>query len=140
LAADVAGYSWLTGIDEEGTHAKLQGHLRLVVDPKIAEHLGRVVKNTGDGLLAEFSSVLDAVRCAVEIQRNMATQAPATNSKPFTREHIDRIEPKRVGAAQMLQELRVLAQPGAIVAITLVLLIMAAGDLAILLADKGWPF
>jgi adenylate cyclase len=72
LAADVAGYSRLTSIDEEGTHAQLQDHLRVLVDPKVAEHRGRVVKNTGDGMLAEFSSVLDAVRCAVEIQRRMA--------------------------------------------------------------------
>jgi adenylate cyclase len=71
LAADVAGYSRLTGIDEEGTHAQLTGHLRSLVDPKIAEHRGRVVKNTGDGLLAEFSSVVEAVRCAVDIQRGM---------------------------------------------------------------------
>jgi TolB-like protein len=72
LAADVAGYSRLTGVDEEGTHAQLQDHLRLLVDPKIAEHRGRVVKNTGDGMLAEFSSVVDAVRCAVDVQRSMA--------------------------------------------------------------------
>ena len=71
LAADVAGYSRLTGMDEEGTHAQLTGHLRSLVDPKIAEHRGRVVKNTGDGLLAEFSSVVEAVRCAVDIQRGM---------------------------------------------------------------------
>jgi TolB-like protein len=72
LAADVAGYSRLTGLDEEGTHAHLQDHLRLLVDPKVAEHRGRVVKNTGDGLLAEFSSAVDAVRCAVDVQRGMA--------------------------------------------------------------------
>src|SRR5215472_10049697 len=72
LAADVAGYSRLTGLDEEGTHARLQDHLASLVDPKIAEHRGRVVKNTGDGLLAEFSSVVDAVRCAVDVQRRMA--------------------------------------------------------------------
>jgi TolB-like protein/class 3 adenylate cyclase len=72
LAADVAGYSRLTGVDEEGTHAQLQDHLRSLVDPKIAEHRGRVVKNTGDGLLAEFGSVVDAVRCAVDVQRGMA--------------------------------------------------------------------
>src|SRR5215471_17057030 len=72
LAADVAGYSRLTGQDEEGTHSQLQGHLRSLVDPKIGEHRGRVVKNTGDGLLAEFSSVVDAVRCAVAVQRGMA--------------------------------------------------------------------
>src|SRR6266516_3177579 len=72
LAADVAGYSRLTGLDEEGTHAQLQDHLRSIVNPKIAEHRGRVVKNTGDGLLAEFSSVVDAVRCAVDVQRGIA--------------------------------------------------------------------
>ncbi len=63
LAADVAGYSRLTGLDEEATHAQLQDHLRSLVDPKIAEHRGRVVKNTGDGLLAEFGSVW--MRCVV---------------------------------------------------------------------------
>jgi adenylate cyclase len=76
LAADVAGYSRLMGQDEEGTHERLQAHLRELVDPKIAEHRGRVVKNTGDGLLAEFPSVVDAVRCAVEIQRGMAEREP----------------------------------------------------------------
>jgi TolB-like protein len=72
LAADVAGYSRLTGLDEEGTHAQLQDHLRSLVDPKIAEHRGRIVKNTGDGMLAEFASVVDAVRCALDVQRGMA--------------------------------------------------------------------
>ena len=72
LAADVAGYSRLTCADEEGTHVQLQDHLRSLVDPKIAEHRGRVVKNTGDGMLAEFGSVVDAVRCAVDIQHGMA--------------------------------------------------------------------
>jgi adenylate cyclase len=72
LAADVAGYSRLAGLDEEGTHVQLTDHLRSLLDPKIAEHRGRVVKNTGDGLLAEFSSVVDAVRCALAVQRGMA--------------------------------------------------------------------
>jgi adenylate cyclase len=71
LAADVAGYSRLMGMDEEDTHKRLQAHRRELVDPKIGEHSGRVVKNTGDGMLAEFSSVIDAVRCAVELQRAM---------------------------------------------------------------------
>src|SRR5712691_8440917 len=71
LAADVAGYSRLMGADEEGTLARLNAHRRAVVDPKIAEHAGRIVKTTGDGLLAEFASVVDAVRCAVEVQRGM---------------------------------------------------------------------
>jgi TolB-like protein/class 3 adenylate cyclase len=72
LAADVAGYSRLMGVDEEGTHERLKAHLRDLVEPKIAEHRGRIVKNTGDGFLAEFASVVDAVRCAVEMQRGMA--------------------------------------------------------------------
>jgi TolB-like protein/class 3 adenylate cyclase len=71
LAADVAGYSRLMGADEEGTHERLTAHLRELVDPKIEEHRGRIVKNTGDGFLAEFASVVDAVRCAVEVQRGM---------------------------------------------------------------------
>ena len=72
LAADVAGYSRLMGEDEEGTHERLKAHLRELVEPKIAEHRGRTVKNTGDGFLAEFASVVDAVRYAVEVQRDMA--------------------------------------------------------------------
>src|SRR5215471_11715607 len=71
LAADVAGYSRLLGADEEGTHERLKARLGQLVDPKIKEHRGRIVKNTGDGLLAEFSSVVDAMRCAAEIQRGM---------------------------------------------------------------------
>jgi adenylate cyclase len=71
LAADVAGYSRLMGADEEGTHERLKAHLGELVNPKIAEHRGRIVKNTGDGLLAEFSSVVDAVRCAADVQRGM---------------------------------------------------------------------
>jgi TolB-like protein/class 3 adenylate cyclase len=76
LAADVTGYSRLMGQDEEGTHARLRAHLRELVDPKIEEHRGRIVKNTGDGLLAEFPSVVDAVRCAVEMQRGMIDREP----------------------------------------------------------------
>ena len=72
LAADVAGYSRLMGADEEGTHERLRAHLRELIEPKVAEHRGRIVKSTGDGFLAEFASVVDAVRCAVEMQRGMA--------------------------------------------------------------------
>ena len=72
LAADVAGYSRLTGLDEEGTHLQLREHLSCFVNPKIAEYRGRIVKNTGDGLLAEFSSAVDAVRCAIEFQQGMS--------------------------------------------------------------------
>ena len=72
LAADVAGYSRLMGADEEGTHERLKAHLAELIEPKIREHHGRIVKTTGDGVLAEFASVVDAVRCAGEIQRAMA--------------------------------------------------------------------
>ena len=72
LAADVAGYSRLMGADEEGTLERLNAHRRAVVDPMIAQNHGRIVKSTGDGLLVEFPSVVDAVRCAVEVQRAMA--------------------------------------------------------------------
>src|SRR4029077_15893789 len=72
LAADVVGYSRLMGADEEGTHERLKAHLDELVDPKIREHRGRIVKTTGDGVLAEFASVVDAVRCAAEIQRAVA--------------------------------------------------------------------
>ena len=71
LATDVAGYSRLMEADEEETLARLKAHRRELVDPKIGEHRGRIVKTTGDGLLAEFASVVDAVRCAVEVQREI---------------------------------------------------------------------
>src|SRR5437588_5059045 len=71
LAADVAGYSRLMGADEEGTLERLKALRRELVDPKIADHHGRIVKTTGDGLLVEFASVVDAVRCAVEVQQAM---------------------------------------------------------------------
>ena len=74
LAVDVAGYSRLMGEDEEGTLAALRTIRRELGDPKIKEHRGRIVKTTGDGLLVEFASVVDAVRCAVETQREMATR------------------------------------------------------------------
>src|SRR5450631_1978467 len=72
LAADVAGYSRLMGIDEEGTLAALKTLRRELIDPKISEHRGRIVKTTGDGALVEFASAVDAVRCAMEIQRALA--------------------------------------------------------------------
>ena len=74
LAADVAGYSRLMGADEEGTLDRLKALRRELSDPKIKEHRGRIVKTTGDGLLIEFASVVDAVRCAVEVQREMANR------------------------------------------------------------------
>jgi adenylate cyclase len=72
LSADVVGYSRLMCADEEGTLAQLKGRRRDLVDPKIAEHHGRIVKTTGDGMLVEFASVVDTLRCAVEVQRGMA--------------------------------------------------------------------
>ena len=78
LAADVAGYSRLMGADEEGTHERLRAHLRELVDPKIKEHHGRIVKNTGDGMLVEFPSVINAVRCAAEVQRGMGDRNAET--------------------------------------------------------------
>jgi class 3 adenylate cyclase/TolB-like protein len=71
VAADVAGYSRLMGVDESGTLAALKSHRRELIDPKIAEYGGRIVKTTGDGLLLEFPSVVEAVRCAVDVQRAM---------------------------------------------------------------------
>ncbi len=74
LAADVAGYSRLMGEDEEGTLAHLTAHLSELIEPCIADHQGRIVKTTGDGLLAEFASIVDAVRCAIAIQTGMRTR------------------------------------------------------------------
>src|SRR5258705_4307738 len=86
LAADVAGYSRLMGADEEGTLARLKAHRRELIEPKIAEHRGRIVKTTGDGMLVEFGSVVDALRCATELQANMAERnaaAPAVDRIDF---------------------------------------------------------
>jgi len=85
LAADVAGYSRLIGADEEGTLNQLRSIRTDVIDPKISEHRGRVVKTTGDGFLAEFTSVVDALRCATEIQKVMA----AGNAEMAAQKSID---------------------------------------------------
>jgi adenylate cyclase len=74
LAADVAGYSRLMGADEEGVLARLKVVRKSLVDPAITAHRGRIVKTTGDGMLAEFASAVDAARCAVEVQRGVAGQ------------------------------------------------------------------
>jgi class 3 adenylate cyclase len=74
LAVDIAGYSRLMGADEEGTLAQLKAHRSELTDPKIEEYGGRIVKTTGDGILVEFGSVVDAVRCAVEIQEGMLSR------------------------------------------------------------------
>jgi class 3 adenylate cyclase len=75
LAADVAGYSRLVGDDEEGTLAAIRALRRELIDPNIAEHRGRIVNTTGDGMLVEFASTIDAVRCAVAMQRGVAATA-----------------------------------------------------------------
>src|SRR3982750_4829981 len=77
LAADVAGYSRLMGVDEEGTLARLKAVRKALVDPAIASHRGRIVKTTGDGMLVEFASAVDAIRGAVEVQHGMAEQNAA---------------------------------------------------------------
>jgi adenylate cyclase len=72
FAGDIAGYSRLMGADEEGTLSRLNAHRREFLEPMIADHRGRIVKRTGDGVLIEFASAVDAARCAVEVQRGMA--------------------------------------------------------------------
>jgi class 3 adenylate cyclase len=86
LAADVAGYSRLIGVDEEGTLNRLRSIRAEIIDPKITEHRGRIVKTTGDGLLVEFSSVVDALRCATQWQQGMGERnaaAPGDNRIEF---------------------------------------------------------
>ena len=80
LAADIAGYSRLMGADEEGTLERLKALRRELLDPRIGEHRGRIVKTTGDGVLVEFASVVDAVRCAVAVQQAMPV-GPAPGSR-----------------------------------------------------------
>jgi len=77
LAADVVGYSRLMGLDEEGTLARLKAARKAIVDPALASHRGRIVKTTGDGMLVEFASAVDAVRSSLEVQRSMAEQNAA---------------------------------------------------------------
>src|SRR5713101_4478497 len=83
LAADVAGYSRLMGLDEEGTLSRLKAVRKALVDPTIAAHRGRIVKTTGDGMLVEFASAVDAVRCAIEVQHGIAGQS--AGGLPHTR-------------------------------------------------------
>ncbi len=81
LAADVVGYSRLMGEDEAGTLARLKEHRRELIDPSIAEHKGRIVKTTGDGMLIEFPSVVEAASCAVAVQRGMVERNAGTAEK-----------------------------------------------------------
>ena len=85
LASDVVGYSRLMGVNEERTLAQLQAHQRELLEPSISEHRGRIVKTTGDGMLVEFASVVDALRCATEIQRGMTER----NAEVPTAERIE---------------------------------------------------
>src|SRR5712671_5944323 len=94
LAADVAGYSRLMSADEEGTHERLKAHRQQLVDPKIKEHQGRIVKTTGDGMLVEFPSVVDAVRCAAEVQRGMIDREPEASEERRIRFRIG-VNPRR---------------------------------------------
>lgn len=82
VAADVAGFSRLVGADEEGTLARLKALRRELIDPRITEHSGRIVKTTGDGLLLEFGSAVDAIRCVVDIQRAMTARESGLASLP----------------------------------------------------------
>jgi len=108
LAADVAGYSQLMGEDEEGTLAALKGIRRELIDPKIAEHRGRIVKTTGDGLLVEFASVVDAVRCATSTMPNSAVSSSARIEVPSLGDHHRR---SRGGGAITKCGARALASP-----------------------------
>jgi len=144
LAADVVGYSWLMSADEEGTHERLKTHLRQLFDPKIREHQGRIVKNTGDGLLVEFASVVDALRCATEVQAGM-TKRNATVTE-------DRRIEFRIGihqgdivieehdifgdAVNIAARLESLAQPGGI-CVSARVQVDAAGKLDLNFEDMG---
>src|SRR6476620_9544787 len=84
LAADVVGYSRLMGADKAGTLAALKRHREAIFDPAVAAHSGRIVKLMGDGVIAEFGSVVDAVSCALSVQRTNATTPDATARQPTT--------------------------------------------------------
>ena len=104
LATDVAGYSRLMEADEEGTLARLKAHRRELIDPKIAERRGRIVKTTGDGMLVEFASVVDAVRCAAEIQRGMLDRENGRQSSLDPRfAHLARQTTGRSAAEDMME-------------------------------------
>ena len=95
LAADVAGYSRLMGADEEGVLARLKVARKSLVDPTVAAHRGRIVKTTGDGMLVEFASAVDAARCAIEVQRGLAEQNAA----------VPEIRPRNAFAARCFEKL-----------------------------------
>jgi adenylate cyclase len=82
LAADVVGYSRLMGADEAGTLSALKRHREAIFDPAVAAHSGRIVKLIGDGVIAEFGSVVDAVNCALSVQRSGAKRPDQSTSQP----------------------------------------------------------
>ena len=106
LAADVAGYSRLIGADEEGTLARLKVHRRELIDPKVSGHRGRIVKTTGDGFLAEFGSVIDALRCATEVQEGIAERnagvSPASASTIASASIKVTLSPRMVTSLEMV--------------------------------------
>ena len=122
LAADVAGYSRLTGADEEGTVSRLRALRHELIDPLVAAHGGRIVKHTGDGRLIEFASVVDAVRCAVEVQRGMAQWNAGLASEQRIDFRVDIhvgdvvVEPDGdlMGGVNVAARLEGIAQPGSI--------------------------
>ena len=101
FAGDIAGYSRLMGADEEGTLRQLKAHRKELADPKIIEHRGRIVKTTGDGMLVEFVSVVDAVRCAVDIQRGMAERNKKARAAGW-----DEYVPKPFSPRQLLAKIQ----------------------------------
>jgi adenylate cyclase len=100
LAADVVGYSRLMGADEVGTLTTLKAHRRELIDPAIAVHSGRIVKTTGDGMLVEFGSVVDAVGCALAVQRGMMSRNAAVPEGRRIVFRVGRMIPKRKQAAK----------------------------------------
>jgi class 3 adenylate cyclase len=95
LAADVVGYSRLMETDEEGTHERVKAHLIELIDPKIREHHGRIVKTTGDDILIEFASVVDAVRCAIAVHDGLALRNAGAAPHISSRWPCQNLVPKR---------------------------------------------
>src|SRR6516162_6020931 len=133
LAADIAGYSRLIGTDEEGTLRRIRSIRAEVIDPRITAHRGRLVKTTGDGLLVEFASVVDALRCASEVQQQLA----ARNEGTGVAERIEfRIGINMGDVVNVAARLEALAEPGGI-CVSARVQEDAAGRLDLTFADMG---